>query len=128
MKRVNPCGPRAGEYGAISIKSLLIFAILASALFVIIKVAPVYIDERQVIYKVDDLANKSAVRNSKEEDIKRGIDAIRKEYNLPENSINLVSREMGKVQISISYTVPINLLITTYAWHVEDNRIGKATL
>ena len=84
---------RSGEFGAVSIKTLLMVVALVAAAFVVIKIAPVYVDERQITFKVDDLANKSAVRNSKEVDIEKAIEAIRKEYELPENSIHIVSRE-----------------------------------
>ena len=128
MGNVTRTDPRSGERGAISIKALLglIFAVVGA--FLLIKITPVYINEREVLYKVDELANKSAVRNTKEEDIKKAIERIRKDHELPENSINLVSSETGKVQISISYTIPIDFLVTTYDWKVVDSRVGKATI
>jgi uncharacterized membrane protein len=116
---------RPPERGAISIKALLMLVLLGAATFIVIKIAPVYIDERQVTFKVDDLANKSAVRNSKEDVINKAIEAIQKEYDLPENSINLVSREAGKVQISLSYQKDIDLLVTTYQWKVNYTAAGK---
>ena len=116
---------RPRERGAISIKALLTLLLIGAAVFVVIKIAPVYIDERQVTYKVEDLASKSAVRNSKEDVIQKAIEAIQKEYDLPENSINLVSREPGRVQISISYQKNIDLLVTTYQWKVAHTAAGK---
>ncbi|MEK6285184.1 MAG: hypothetical protein AABO57_05535 [Acidobacteriota bacterium] len=125
MSNATCADARPRERGAISIKTLLMLVLVAVAAFVVIKIAPVYVDERQVTFRVDDLANKSAVRNSKEVDIKKAIDAIKKEYNLPENSINLVSRESGKVQISISYQRDIDFLVTTYQWKVDRTVAGK---
>ena len=125
MSNVTDTDASSGERGAISIKTLLIFLLISVAAFIVIKIAPAYVDERQVTYKVDDLANKSAVRNSKEEVIQKAIDAIRKEYDLPENSITLVSREQGRVQISINYQKDIDLLVTTYQWRVAHTVSGK---
>jgi hypothetical protein len=125
MSNTTGTDARPQERGAISIKVLLMLVLLGAATFIVIKIAPVYIDERQVTFKVDDLANKSAVRNSKEDDIKKAIEAIKKDYNLPENSINLVSREAGKVQISLSYQKDIDLLVTTYQWKVNYTAAGK---
>lgn len=125
MSNVTGADARPQERGAISIKVLLMLVLLGAATFIVIKIAPVYIDERQVTFKVDDLANKSAVRNSKEDVIKKAIEAIQKEYDLPENSINLVSREAGKVQISLSYQKDIDLLVTTYQWKVNYTAAGK---
>jgi len=125
MSNVTGTDARSRERGAISIKVLLILISIGVAAFIVIKIAPVYIDERQVTYKVDDLANKSAVRNSKEDQIYKAIEVIRKEYDLPEDSITLVSREQGRVQISINYQKDIDLLVTTYQWKVAHTVSGK---
>ena len=125
MSNVTGTDARSRERGAISIKVLLILILIGGAAFIVIKIAPVYIDERQVTYKVDDLANKSAVRNSKEDQIYKAIEVIRKEYDLPEDSITLVSREQGRVQISINYQKDIDLLLTTYQWRVAHTVSGK---
>src|SRR6185295_10173390 len=119
MKHVTGTDGLPRERGAVSIKVLFILTLLGVAAFVVIKIAPVYIDERQVTYRVEDLANKSAVRNTKEEDIKKAIEVIKREYSLPENSINLVSREAGRVQISITYQRDVDFLVTTYQWKVN---------
>jgi hypothetical protein len=116
---------RPRERGAISIKVLLTLILIGITAFIVIKIAPVYIDERQLAYKVDDLANKSAVRNTKEDDIKKAIEVIRKEYDLPEDSISLVHREAGKIQISINYQKDIDFLVTTYQRKVNYMVNGK---
>ena len=125
MSNVKCTDARPRELGAISIKAVLMLLLVAIVAFIVIKIAPVYVDERQLTYKVEDLANKSAVRNSKEVDIKKAIEAIRVEYDLPENSINIVSRETGKVQISINYQRSIDLVVTTYQWKVAHTAAGK---
>lgn len=125
MSNISGPNARPRERGAISIKVLLALVMVGIAAFTVIKVAPVYIDERQLKFKVDDLTNKSAVRNSKEEDINKAIAAIRKEYSLPENSINIVSREPGRVNISLTYQKDIDLLVTTYQWKVNYTSAGK---
>ena len=125
MSNVKCTNARPRELGAISIKAVLMLLLVAAVAFLVIKIAPVYVDERQLTYKVEDLANKSAVRNSKEVDIKKAIEAIRVEYELPENSINLISREAGKVQISINYQRNIDLVVTTYQWKVAHTAAGK---
>jgi flagellar basal body-associated protein FliL len=125
MRNVNCTDERPGELGAISIKVLLTIVVLLCLTLIVIKITPVYVGQRQLTFKVEELANKSAVRNSKPEDIQRAIEAIRKEYDLPEHSINLVSREQGRVQISIKYEKSIDLLVTTYAWKVAHTADGK---
>jgi hypothetical protein len=125
MNNVTGTDLRPNERGAISIKALVILFVLGIGAFMLVKLVPAYIDERQVTYKVDELANKSAVRNSKEDVIIKAIEALRKEYDLPENSINLVSREQGKCQISLKYQKDIDLIVTTYQWKVDHTAAGK---
>jgi hypothetical protein len=125
MKTVTGTDGRPRERGAVSIKVVLVFVLLGVAAFIIIKIAPVYVNERQITFEVDDLANKSAVRNSKDDVIMKAIAAIQKEYDLPENSINLVAREPGRVKISISYQKDIDLLVTTFQWKVTYTAAGK---
>lgn len=125
MSNVKCADARSGERGAISIKTLLVLAALAIVAFIVIKVAPVYVDERQITFKVEDLANKSAVRNSKDADIQRAIEAITKEYDLPGDSIKLVGREQGRCQISLNYQKSIDLVVTTYEWKVAHTAAGK---
>jgi hypothetical protein len=116
---------RPREHGAISIRVLLTLILIGTAAFIVIKIAPVYIDERQLAFKVDDLANKSAVRNTKEVDINKAIEIIRQEYELPENSISLVSREAGRIKISVNYQKDIDFLVTTYQRKVNYTVNGK---
>ena len=125
MTNIKCTDARSCELGAVSIKTILILVGLAAAAFMLFKLVPVYVDERQITFKVEDLANKSAVRNSKDADIQKAIDVIKKEYELPENSIALVSREPGKVQISLNYQKSIDLLVTTYEWKVAHMAAGK---
>jgi uncharacterized membrane protein len=125
MSNATGADARPRERGAISIKVLLSLIFIGIAAFIVIKIAPIYIDERQLTFKVDDLANKSAVRSTKEVDINKAIEFIRQEYDLPENSISLVSREPGRVKISVSYQKDIDFLVTTYQRKFAYTAAGK---
>ena len=125
MSNATGADARPRERGAISIKVLLSLIFIGTAAFIVLKIAPVYIDERQLTFKVDDLANKSAVRSTKEVDINKAIEFIRQEYDLPENSISLVSREPGRVKISVTYQKDIDFLVTTYQRKFSYTAAGK---
>ncbi|HEY3136075.1 MAG TPA: DUF4845 domain-containing protein [Blastocatellia bacterium] len=114
----------SAERGAISIKTLLVLVVLVAAAFVVIKIAPVYVEQQRIVHDVDDLANKAALRAMKEDKINQEIKRIRGEYDLPEKGINLVSRDKG-VQISVSYQRDIDLLVTSYSWKVDHTAVGK---
>jgi len=121
---MNKITAERSERGAISIKTLLVLVVLVAAAFVVIKIAPVYIEQQRIVHDVDDLANKAAVRGMKEDKINQEIKRIRGEYDLPEKGINLVSRDKG-VQISVSYQRDIDLLVTSYSWKVDHTAVGK---
>ena len=117
---------RAGERGAVSIKTLLTFAAIAIVLVAAIKIFPIYAEQRQIIFDVDELANKSAVRNLKEDEVKKAMENIRAKYGLPEKSISLVSLSQSDMQISLAYNKPIDFFVTTYDWKVNYVAHGKA--
>ena len=115
---------RPGERGAITIKVALILVFLFVAGFTAVKVTPTYVEQTKVVHDVNELARIAALRGWKEEKINQDIKRIRTEYELPENAISLVGRENG-VQITIGYQRNIDLLVTNYAWKVDQTVIGK---
>jgi hypothetical protein len=117
---------RAGERGAVSIKTLFTFVAVGVVVFAAIKFIPVYTEQRQIIYDVDEMAQKASVRSLKEDDVKKAIEALRIKYELPEGSIKLDSFAQNKVQISLGYTRVIDLLVTSYNWPVVYTANGKA--
>jgi hypothetical protein len=124
MKNVISTDSRADERGAISIKTILMLFITACVILLAIKIVPVYIEQRGVMYDVEELARIAAVRGWKEDKIGPEINKIRGKYELPEGSINFISREQS-VKISIGYSRAVDLFVTTYAWKVERTVIGK---
>jgi hypothetical protein len=124
MRQAIDVDSRAGERGAISIKVAVMLFIAAAVVFAVIKVAPVYVEERDVLYRVDELARIAAVRGWKEDRINQDIEKLRNEFELPEKSITLVP-DQKTIKISVGYTRPVNLLVTTYDWKVEYTATGK---
>ncbi|MFL6212958.1 MAG: hypothetical protein ACJ74J_03590 [Blastocatellia bacterium] len=116
---------RAGERGAVTIKTIVVVFFLASAVFLVMKLAPVYIEQRKIIYDVEELARIATVRSYKDDRIAPEIAKIRTIYELPEGSINLLERIGPGVQITITYTRSVDLLVTTYDWKVEHRIVGK---
>jgi hypothetical protein len=116
---------RAGERGAVTIKTLVMVFLLASVVFLGVKMVPVYVEQRKVIYDVEELARIATVRGYKDERIEPELAKIRTAYDLPEGSINLLERVGPGVQISITYTRSVDLLLTTYDWKVEHRIVGR---
>ncbi|HVG19097.1 MAG TPA: hypothetical protein VNI02_08580 [Blastocatellia bacterium] len=124
MKDVMNKDARAGERGAISIKSLFMLTALAASVFLVIKFAPVYIEQRKLMHDVEELARIAAVRNWKEDKIAPEVNKIRGDYDLPDGSLNVVKHERD-VRITVGYSRAIDLLVTTYDWRVDRTIIGK---
>ncbi|HXG63678.1 MAG TPA: hypothetical protein VNO70_01135 [Blastocatellia bacterium] len=116
---------RAGERGAITIKALFGLLVLAAAIFVVIKIVPVYTEQQEIIHDADELARISAVRDLKNDKIKEGITKIIQQHELPEGSITLISKEGGRVQIGVNYSRNVNFLVTDYTWEVQYVAKGK---
>ena len=119
---------RAGERGAISIKALLLLVLVGVAAFLVVKVAPVYIEQTKVIHDVTELARVAAVRGWKDDKINTEIKLIQKEYDLPEGSITFVTRDEKGVHLSITYQRNIELYVATYEWKVDLPVVKKDTL
>ena len=116
---------RAGERGAVSIKMIFVVLLLAVTVLILIKVVPVYVEQRAVLFDVDEVANKAYVRNFNEDKIKLELEKIRAKNDLPENSLTLIGRE-GTVKVQVSYSRTVNLLVTQYVWRVDSAIVGKS--
>ena len=118
-------GTRAGERGAVSIKMIFVVLLLAATALVVIKVVPVYIEQRAVLFDVDEIARIAYVRNFNEDKIKLELEKIRAKNDLPENSLTLLGRE-GTVKVQVSYSRTVNLVVTQYVWRVDSAIVGKS--
>ncbi|HXG90824.1 MAG TPA: hypothetical protein VNN73_00450 [Blastocatellia bacterium] len=124
MRQAVEMNDRAGERGAIKIKVLLMLSVVALIIFAVVKIAPVYVEQREIVYKVDELARLAAVRSWKEDQLNNEIKKIRDEYSLPEDSIKVVSQNKP-VKVTLGYTRVIDFLVTSYDWKVEYTATGK---
>jgi hypothetical protein len=126
MSNTDGMKSREAERGAIKITTVLLVFFLFAITFAVIKIAPVYSEERQLTHEIDELARISAVRNYKKDQVEKGIEKLRTDFGLAENSIVLTSHAQNQVQIDVKYNKVINLLVTTYDWKVQHSAKGKA--
>lgn len=126
MMNTSNINGRAGERGAITIKTAFTFVLAGIVAFLLIKVGPIYVEERGLKIEVDELARISAVRNLKKEEIQKGMDKLRADYDLPSGSLNLVSLGAERAQITVKYTRSIDFLVYKYDWNVDYTANGKA--
>ena len=116
---------RVSERGAVSIKVVLGLLLAVVAIFLVMKLAPVYIEQQKVVHDVNELARIAAIRGWPEDRIAKDMKRLSTEYSLPEDGINLLSRGEKGVQIAIRYERNVDLLVTSYAWKVDYTALGK---
>ena len=125
MSNVSDADARVSERGAVSIKVVLGLLLAVSAAFLVMKLAPVYIEQQKVVHDVNELARIAAIRGWPEDRIAKDMKRLSTEYSLPEDGINLLSRSDKGVQIAIRYERNVDLLVTSYAWKVDYTALGK---
>lgn len=117
---------RANERGAVKIQAVLTFVVIGIIAFVLIKIVPVYIEQRGIQTEVDELARISAVRSYKQDQIKKGIEKILTDNSLPAESVTMVTLAENKVHLKLEYTRTIDFIVTQWDWAVNYTAEGKA--
>jgi len=112
------------ERGAISLKALFLLSIAAALVFTLVKFVPVYVEQKQLIHEIDELARTAAVRNWNDDRIALDVKRLRTDYSLPDGSINFVAKDRH-VQVVVGYKRDIDLLVTSYVWQVDYTANGK---
>lgn len=126
MRNPTRIGLPKGERGAVQIKTALSVMVLLVGAFIIIKVAPVYIEQRQIAHEVGELARIAAVRRMEKDKINKQIGEIQNKYSLRDGSISLAEEpKNGRVNITVNYNVKIDFFLTEYDWQYNDTIQGK---
>jgi len=117
---------RNPEHGGAGAKLFLMIVLLISMVFAGIKVLPAYIDNYQMQDAVESEARFAIGSRLALKDIRADILKKVKEIGIPatDEDIKVVTNQ-GVVQITIDYSVPIDLLVYKYIkdFHVHaDNR------
>ncbi|MEW6207544.1 MAG: hypothetical protein AB1631_04200 [Acidobacteriota bacterium] len=117
---------RARERGAVKIQTVLTFLIVGMLAFAIIKIAPIYVEQRSIQTKVDELARVSALRNYKPEKVNTEIEKLINDNDLPAGSVTVAVMAENKVHLKLKYTRTIDFLVTQYDWAVDYTAEGRA--
>ena len=103
MSNATCADTRLRERGAISIKTLLMLVLVAIVAFMVVKLAPPYIEQQKVVHDVNELARVAAVRVRKEDESTPGSVRVDVRLKLPDNCSTFVTRNEKGVQLPISY-------------------------
>lgn len=117
---------RASERGAVRIQTVLTFVAIGIMAFALIKVVPVYIEQRSLQAKVDELARISAVRNYKQDRINTEIQSILAGSNLKAGNLTILTVAENKVHLKLEYARTIDFIVTQWDWVVSYTAESKA--
>lgn len=113
---------RFSERGEGQTQLIVTLAIVGLLGFVAVKVVPVYWQEKNVKYELEELNRKVSIGSKgfqKDEEVQAGGKKILNDNLCPEDAKFEVTKGGGTVTSKISYTVPIEFYVYTYNWEVS---------
>lgn len=106
------------EHGGARIKTLIVLIILGSAIFCAVKIVPPYFANYQLQDSMRQEAAYASATRKQDDDIRSDIEKKLMQLGIPADSKNIqVSDVSGNVQISVDYTVPIDLAVYQLQLH-----------
>lgn len=117
---------RITDSGAGRVKAILSLAFLGIVIFVGIKVIPVYVNS----YELDDYIRQQTpfwlTQRASTEMIQKNILAKAQELNLPVTPEQVNVQALGaRVTVTLSYTVPVDLVVYTLMLHFAPSAENK---
>ena len=100
------------ERGEGRLKAIVYFAILIGAIFVAVKVVPVYVAEYQLKDKITEQARFAVVNRMNDDQIKDSIFRTIQDLDIPakRDDVKVANTNHG-IAISVNYTVPVDFLV-----------------
>jgi hypothetical protein len=94
------------------LKAVIYFGILIGAVFVAVKVVPAYVAEYQLKDKITEQARFAIVNRLTDDQIKDSIFRTMQDLDIPakRDDVKVANTNRG-LQISVSYTVPVDFLV-----------------
>ena len=101
---------RAGERGAIRLKSLLTLAVIAAVIYVSVKVVPVYIDSYEFHDALKQEARFAAIQRKSEEEVRDNVYKKAQDLGLPLRREDIkVRKSRDGFFIEVKYSVDVVL-------------------
>lgn len=113
---------RFSERGEGQTQLIVTLAIVGLLGFIAVKVVPVYWQEKNVKYELEELNRKISIGSKgtqKDEEIRDAGKKVLNDNQCPEDAKFEVNKAGGSVTSKISYTVPIEFYVYTYNWEVN---------
>lgn len=109
---------RNGEKGGSRLKTLAVIVILFVMVFSAIKIVPIYVANYELHDKMQEEATYATITRKSADAIRSDLAKKLKDLNLPIDPASIqVSADQGNVQISVDYTVPVDLAVYQLELH-----------
>jgi hypothetical protein len=115
------------ERGEGKLKSIIIVAVIALAIYSAVKIIPPYVNDYQLSDKMQEQARFAVVNRYSEEQIRENIFKVMQDLGIPakREDIKVVANN-AVVKISMEYTVPVDLLTYHMELHFSPSSENKA--
>src|SRR5713101_8144323 len=115
------------EWGAGKLKTIIFLAILLLIGYCAVKIVPAYVTDYQLSDKMQEQARYAVVNRYTEEQIRDNIFKVVQELEVPAKRDAIkVTANNAIVQISLQYTVPVDLLFYHLDLHFAPSSENKA--
>ncbi|MHB8526600.1 MAG: DUF4845 domain-containing protein [Candidatus Acidiferrales bacterium] len=119
---------RNGEQGGARIKSLIVLILLGAFVFCCVKIIPSYLANYELQDSMRQMAAYASAYRKQDSDIRSDVEKKVKELGIPADSKDIqVSDVSGNVQISVDYTVPVDLAVYQLQLHFHP-QVNNASI
>jgi hypothetical protein len=122
MKRIFSPHPRRAQRGEGRAQFIITLAVIGTLIFVGYKTLPVYWQEKNFQYEIEDLTRKAAIRSKGYENPKKvqeQFERTRNQFEVPVEAQFGFEDKGGVMRTTVNYTVPIDFFVYTYDWTVK---------
>jgi len=116
---------RRTEQGAGRGKLIFTLLVLAAVAYCAFKTVPVYVNNYELNDKIHQLAIQATVDHSSAQAVQDRVLEEAKDLGLPVTRDNVTVQVGSVVTINVDFTVPIDLKVYTWNWHLTDSAQNK---
>jgi hypothetical protein len=115
------------QRGGSGVKLFLLLALLGSMIFAGVKILPIYVNNYQMQDAIESEARFAIGNRLGAKDIRDNVWKKVKEIGIPADQDSLkVTSNPGTVQISLDYTVPVDLLVYKFTLDFHDHADNRS--
>lgn len=116
---------RANERGEGNVRLIIVLLIMALAGYLGVSNAGTYFNVQNLKHDLAELARGAAAQRVPVDRVKRQADEIARKYDTRAEEVKVTNNGYN-IKITVDSVKQIDLLVTTYDWHVQETLSGTA--